>query len=187
MPWGWSGCSSWHTQTQFLIIMMVDQLLTILVRHRMMLITIISIQKAFVFNLKYQMIYVVIPKHFMKMTRQLVEIFPICLADVNIYRTKWVMVTCRLASLPCSVIFGNLCGNQIHFNSVTLVVFLSGTFLLRWQAVKLCTELFYYMEIRHRKEIYQLNSQNSLERQCRLSVSDPVVFKGCLSVSNHNF
>ena len=68
--------------------MMVDQLLTILVRHRMMLITIIIIQKAFVLNLKYQMIYVVIPKHFMKMTRQLVEIFPICLADVNILSNK---------------------------------------------------------------------------------------------------
>ena len=60
--------------------------------------------------------------------------------------------------------------NEIDFNFVTLVVILSSTFLLRLQAINegvngiglgethLCTKLFYYNEIRHCKEIYQLNS-----------------------------
>ena len=95
--------------------------------------------------------------------------------------------------------FGNLCRNQMDANFVTLVVLLSSTFLLCLQAINdgvngvglaktyLCIKLFYFKEIRHRKEIYQLNSYNSLAQQCRLSVSDSVVLKGCLSVSNHCF
>ena len=66
--------------------------------------------------------------------------------------------------------FGNLCRNQMDANFVTLVVLLSNTFLLCLQAINdgvngvglaktyLCIKLFYFKEIRHRKEIYQLNS-----------------------------
>ena len=95
--------------------------------------------------------------------------------------------------------FGNLRHNQMDANFVTLVALLSSTFLQCLQAINhgvngvglaktyLCTKLFYVKKIRHRKEIYQLNSYNSLAQQCRLSVSDSVVLKGCLSVSNHYF
>ena len=93
--------------------------------------------------------------------------------------------------------FGNLRHNRMDANFVTLVVLLSSTFLQCLQAINLgvngvglaetylCTKLFYVQKIRHRKEIYQLNSYNSLAQQCRLSVSDSAV--GCLSVSNHYF
>ena len=51
----------------------------------------------FVFNFKYLMMYVVILKHFLKMTGQLVEIFPHVLLISISHRTKWVMVTYRIA------------------------------------------------------------------------------------------
>ena len=66
--------------------------------------------------------------------------------------------------------FGNLCRNQMDANFVTLVVLLSSTFLQCLQAINdgvngvglaktyLCIKLFYVKKIRHRKEIYQLNS-----------------------------
>ena len=66
--------------------------------------------------------------------------------------------------------FGNLCHNQMDAKFVTLVVLLSNTFLQCLQAINdgvngvglaktyLCTKLFNVKKIRHRKEIYQLNS-----------------------------
>ena len=66
--------------------------------------------------------------------------------------------------------FGDLCPNQMDANFVTLVVLLSSTFLQCLQAnnhgvngvgfakTYRCTKLFYLKEIRHHKEIYQLNS-----------------------------
>ena len=66
--------------------------------------------------------------------------------------------------------FGNLRHKQMDANFMTLVVLLSSTFLQCLQAINhgvngvglvktyLCTKLFYVKKIRHRKEIYQLNS-----------------------------
>ena len=67
---------------RLLIIMLMNHLLNVMVRYWMILITIISIQLVLVFNLKYQMMYVVIPKHFLKMSRQLLEIFPYHYNDI---------------------------------------------------------------------------------------------------------
>ena len=66
--------------------------------------------------------------------------------------------------------FGDLCHNQMDAKFVILVVLLSSTFLQCLQTINhgvngyglaktyLCTKLFYVKEIRHHKEIYQLNS-----------------------------
>ena len=129
--------------------------------------------------------------------------FPTCLADINIFSNG--MGDGDLSNNYRNVLFkdsandfGNLCRNQMDANFVALMVIISSTFLQCLQAINhgvnsvglaktyLCTKLFYLKEIRHRKEIYQVNSQNSLAQQCRLSVSDSVVLKGCLSVSNHH-
>ena len=101
--------------------------------------------------------------------------FSTCLADVNILSSD--MGDGDLSIGYHHVLFsdgandfGNLCRNQMDANFVTLVVILSSTFLLCLQAINdgvngvglaktyLCTKLFYFKEIRHRKEIYQLNS-----------------------------
>ena len=101
--------------------------------------------------------------------------FSTCLADVNILSSD--MGDGDLSIGYHHVLFsdgandfGNLCRNQMDANFVTLVVLLSSTFLLCLQAINdgvngvglaktyLCTKLFYFKEIRHRKEIYQLNS-----------------------------
>ena len=101
--------------------------------------------------------------------------FPTCLADVNILSSD--MGDGDLSIGYHHVLFsdgandfGNLRRNQMDANFVTLVVLLSSTFLLCLQAINdgvigvglaqtyLCTKLFYFKEIRHRKEIYQLNS-----------------------------
>ena len=101
--------------------------------------------------------------------------FSTCLADVNILSSD--MGDGDLSIGYHHVLFsdgandfGNLCRNQMDANFVTLVVLLSSTFLLCLQAIDdgvngvglaktyLCIKLFYFKEIRHRKEIYQLNS-----------------------------
>ena len=101
--------------------------------------------------------------------------FSTCLADVNILSSD--MGDGDLSIGYHHVLFsdgandfGNLCRNQMDANFVTLVVLLSSTFLLCLQAVNdgvngvglaktyLCIKLFYFKKIRHRKEIYQLNS-----------------------------
>ena len=101
--------------------------------------------------------------------------FPTCLADVNILSNE--MGDGDLSISYHHVLFSdsandfdNLCRNQMDANFVTLVVLLSSTFLQRLQAINngvngvglaktyLCTKLFYLKEIRHCKEIYQLNS-----------------------------
>ena len=88
-----------------LMLMMMNQLLTILMMNRMMVVSITSIQMVFVFNLKYLMMYAVILKHFRKMARQLVEIFPHILLISISYQTKWVIMTYRITTTKsCSVI-----------------------------------------------------------------------------------
>ena len=101
--------------------------------------------------------------------------FPTCLADINILSSD--MGDSDLSIGYHHVLFsdgandfGNLCRNQMDANFVTLVVLLSSTFLQCLQAINdgvidiglaktyLCTKLFYVKKIRHRKEIYQLNS-----------------------------
>ena len=101
--------------------------------------------------------------------------FPTCLADINILSNE--MDDGDLSNNYHHVLssdgakdFGNLCHNQMDANFVTLVVLLRSTFLLCLQAINdgvngvglaktyLCIELFYFKEIRHCKEIYQLNS-----------------------------
>ena len=101
--------------------------------------------------------------------------FPTCLADVNILSSD--MGDGDLSIGYHHVLFsdgandfGNLCPNQLDANFVTLVVLLSSTFLQCLQAINdgvngvglattyLCIKLFYFKKIRHRKEIYQLNS-----------------------------
>ena len=101
--------------------------------------------------------------------------FPTCLADVNILSSD--MGDGDLSIGYHHVLFsggandfGNLRRNQMDANFVTLVVLLSSTFLLCLQAINdgvngvglaktyLCIKLFYFKKIRHRKEIYQLNS-----------------------------
>ena len=101
--------------------------------------------------------------------------FSTCLADVNILSSD--MGDGDLSISYHHVLFsdgandfGDLCRNQMDANFVTLVVLLSGTFLQCLQAINhgvngvglaktyLCTKLFYFKEIRHRKEIYKLNS-----------------------------
>ena len=101
--------------------------------------------------------------------------FPMCLADVNVLssdRGDGDLLTGYHHVLVGDGAndFGNLCRNQMDANFVTLVVILSSTFLLCLQAINdgvngiglaktyLCTKLFYVKKIRHRKEIYQLNS-----------------------------
>ena len=83
--------------TELLTLIIVNQLLTILMMNRMMVISITSIRMVLIFNLKYHMMYVVILTHFLKMTRQLVEIFPHVLLISISYQTKGVMVTYRIA------------------------------------------------------------------------------------------
>ena len=102
--------------------------------------------------------------------------FPTCIADIN------VILSSDMGDGDLSIGyhhvlfsdgangFGNLRHNQMDANFVTLVVLLSSTFLQCLQAINdgvigvglaktyLCTKLFYFKEIRHRKEIYQLNS-----------------------------
>ena len=101
--------------------------------------------------------------------------FSTCLADVNILSSD--MGDGDLSIGYHHVLFsdgangfGNLRHKQMDANFVTLVVILSSTFLLCLQAINdgvngvglaktyLCTKLFYFKVIRHRKEIYQLNS-----------------------------
>ena len=101
--------------------------------------------------------------------------FPTCLADVNILSSD--MGDGDLSIGYHHVLFsdgandfGNLRHKQMDANFVTLVVLLSSTFLQCLQAINhgvngvglaktyLCTKLFYVKKIRHRKEIYQLNS-----------------------------
>ena len=101
--------------------------------------------------------------------------FSTCLADINILSNA--MGDGDLSNNYHHVLFsdgandfGDLCHNQMDANFVTLVVLLSSTFLQCLQAINhgvngvgfaktyLCTKLFYLKEIRHRKEIYQLNS-----------------------------
>ena len=101
--------------------------------------------------------------------------FSTCLADVNILSSD--MGGGDLSNNYHHVLFsdgandfGNLCHNQRDANFVTLAVLLSSTFLQCLQAINdgvngiglaktyLCTKLFYVKKIRHRKEIYQLNS-----------------------------
>ena len=101
--------------------------------------------------------------------------FPTCLADINILSSD--MGDSDLSIGYHHVLFndgandfGHLCRNQMDANFVTLVVLLSSTFLLCLQAINdgvngvglaktyLCIKLFYVKKIRHRKEIYQLNS-----------------------------
>ena len=101
--------------------------------------------------------------------------FPTCLADINILSSD--MGDSDLSIGYHHVLFsdgandfGNLCRNQMDANFVTLVVLLSSTFLQCLQAINdgvngvglaktyLCIKLFYFKKIRHRKEIYQLNS-----------------------------
>ena len=101
--------------------------------------------------------------------------FPMCLADVNILSSE--MGDGDLSIGYHQVLFsdgandfGNLCRNQMDANFVTLGVLLSSSFLQCLQAINdgvhgvglantyLCTKLFYVKKIRHRKEIYQLNS-----------------------------
>ena len=101
--------------------------------------------------------------------------FPTCLADVNVSSSD---VGDGDLSIGYHHVlfsdgtndFGNLCRNQMDANFVSLVVILNSTFLLCLQAINdgvngvglaktyLCTKMFYFKEIRHRKEIYQLNS-----------------------------
>ena len=101
--------------------------------------------------------------------------FPTCLADINILSNERVVGDLSIGyhhvlfSDGASG-FGNLCHNQMGANFVNLVVLLSSTFLLCLQSINdgangvglantyLCIKLFYFKEIRHRKEIYQLNS-----------------------------
>ena len=101
--------------------------------------------------------------------------FSTCLADVNILSSD--MGDGDLSIGYHHVLFsdgandfGNLRHNQMDANFVTLVVLLSSTFLQCLQAINhgvngvglaktyRCIKLFYFKEIRHRKEIYQLNS-----------------------------
>ena len=101
--------------------------------------------------------------------------FPTCLADINILSSD--MADSDLSIGYHHVLFsdgandfGNLCRNQMDANFVTLVVLLSSTFLQCLRAKNhglngvglaktyLCTKLIYVKKIRHRKEIYQLNS-----------------------------
>ena len=101
--------------------------------------------------------------------------FPACLADINILSNE--MGDGDLSNNYYHVLFsdgangfGNLCHNQMDAYFVTFVVLLSSTFLQCLQAINhgvngvglaktyLCTKLFYVKKMRHRKEIYQLNS-----------------------------
>ena len=100
---------------------------------------------------------------------------PTCLADINILSSD--MGDNDLSIGYHHVLFsdgandfGNFCRNQMDANFVTLVVLLSSTFLQCLRAKNhglngvglaktyLCTKLIYVKKIRHRKEIYQLNS-----------------------------
>ena len=99
---------------------------------------------------------------------------PTCLSDINILSNE--MGDGDLSNSYHHVLFsesandfGNLCRNQMDANFVTLVVLLSSTFLQCLRAINngvngvglaetnLCTKLFYFKKVRHRKEIYQLN------------------------------
>ena len=63
----------------------MDQVLIILVSYRMKLTTIMNIQLVFVFNLKYQMMFAVIPKNLkLENDTTINRNFPICLVDINI-------------------------------------------------------------------------------------------------------
>ena len=99
--------------------------------------------------------------------------FSTCLADVNILSSDMGDLSIGYHHVLFSDganDFGNLRHNQMDANFVTLVVLLSSTFLQCLQAINdgvngvglaktyLCIKLFYFKKIRHRKEIYQLNS-----------------------------